>query len=112
MPGAQRTRSLACSAKNTRVSHYRHAGTIRHSLRDGVTVSFVLSSVSRAFLPPSPARITPRDLTPASGRQNHTTSPYATTSLVFPTLPRPSHPALHVRDDAYAPPDERETAKS
>jgi hypothetical protein len=27
----------------------------RHSLRDGFTASFVISSVSRAFLPPSPA---------------------------------------------------------
>src|ERR1700682_6502108 len=46
----------------------------------------------RALLPPSPADmflskpgwadLTPQDLTPASGRQDHTTSPYATTSLV------------------------------
>jgi hypothetical protein len=46
----------------------------------------------RALLPPSPADmflskpgwadLTPQDLTPASGRQDHTTSPYAATSLV------------------------------
>ncbi|MDE2331479.1 MAG: hypothetical protein KGK16_11955, partial [Bradyrhizobium sp.] len=30
-------------------------GSNRHSLRDGFTASFVISSVSRAFLPPSRA---------------------------------------------------------
>src|SRR5713226_602770 len=76
----------------------------------------------RALLPPSssgyvlskPGRadLTPQDLTPASGRQDHTTSPYATTSFVSSpfdrsqalsippcnpvarkTLPRPPHPS-------------------
>src|SRR5712672_3264359 len=74
----------------------------------------------RALLPPSPADmvlskpgradLTSANLTPASGRQDHTTSPYATTSLVRSlcdrsqavkpalqpfarkTLPRPPHP--------------------
>jgi hypothetical protein len=35
-------------------SHHRFAETARHSLHDGVTVSFVLSPVNRAFLSPSP----------------------------------------------------------
>jgi hypothetical protein len=35
MPVRQRTRSLVCSEKSTRVSHYRFAETIRHSLRNG-----------------------------------------------------------------------------
>jgi len=34
-----------------------------------------------------------RNLAPASGRQDHTISPSAATSLVLSTLPRPSHPA-------------------
>jgi hypothetical protein len=75
----------------------------------------------RALLPPSPADmvlskpgrtdLTSANLTPASGRQDHTTSPYAATSLVRTlliahrpfanppcdpvarkTLPRPPHP--------------------
>src|SRR3981189_1400618 len=74
----------------------------------------------RALLPPSPADmvlskpgradLTSANLTPASGRQDHTTSPHATTSLVRSlcdrsqavkpalqpfarkTLPRPPHP--------------------
>jgi hypothetical protein len=45
MPGAQRTRSLVCSEKSTRVSHHGHAGNTRHSLRNGFTVSFALSPV-------------------------------------------------------------------
>src|SRR5258706_7112315 len=51
----------------------------------------------QAFLTPS-SRENLRDLTPASGRQNHTTWPYASASFVrlaFArlTLPRPPHPA-------------------
>ena len=42
------------------------------------------------------------NLTPASGRQDHTTSPSAV-SLARPAKPpRPSHPAAHVRDDREA----------
>jgi hypothetical protein len=43
------------------------------------------------------------NLTPASGRQNHTTSPSASriTRQLMP--PRPSHPAPNVRDDREAP---------
>ena len=86
----------------------------------------------RALLPPSPCGLKvlsspvepnepPQDLTPASGRQDHTTSPYAATSLVRSlliahksfnspcnpiarkTLPRPPHPAPYVRDDRETP---------
>src|SRR6267378_1520427 len=86
----------------------------------------------RALLPPSPsgyvlskpgwADLTPQDLTPASGRQDHTTSPYAATSLVRTlliahrpfanppcdpvarkTLPRPPHPMPNVCDDRETP---------
>src|SRR5260221_12214915 len=61
----------------------------------------------QACLTPSPA-ILLADLTPASGRQNHTTWPYASASFVRLaiarlTLPRPPHPAPNVRDDREAP---------
>src|SRR6266700_6717321 len=58
-----------------------------------------------AWLPPSPVRRESvfTTLAPASERQDHTISPSAATSLVFSTLPRPPHPTLNVRDDAYAP---------
>jgi hypothetical protein len=36
-------------------SHHGHTGITRHSPRNGFTVSFVLSPVSRALLPPSSA---------------------------------------------------------
>jgi hypothetical protein len=60
--------------------------------RNGFTAYFALSSVTGRFchrrprtnvLPkPGRADITSANLTPASGRQDHTTSPYAATSLV------------------------------
>ena len=81
MPGAQCTRSLVCEKTNTRVSHHGHTGTTRHSPRNGFTAYFVLFPVNRAFLPPSPARLL-ADLTPASGCQNDTTSPYASAPFV------------------------------
>src|SRR3979490_525607 len=85
-----------------------------------LTVYFVLSPVTglfchrrqriRVLSKPGRADSTSANLTPASGRQDHTTSPYATTSLVRSlcdrsqavkpalqpfarkTLPRPPHP--------------------
>src|SRR5258706_9119361 len=61
----------------------------------------------QACLTPSPALLI-ADLTPASGRQNDTTWPYASASFVRLaiarlTLPRPPHPAPNVRDDREAP---------
>src|SRR5437899_10672688 len=57
-----------------------------------LTVSFVLSSVTglvchrrqriKALSAPGRADKTSANLTPASGRQDHTTSPYAATSVV------------------------------
>src|SRR6266576_4899658 len=87
-----------------------------------LTVSFVLSSVTGLFChrrqricgssAPGRADLPSANLTPASGRQDHTTSPYAATSFVSPpfdcsriliepalhhvaylTLPRPPHPS-------------------
>jgi hypothetical protein len=46
----------------------------------------------RAFLPPSLVNSS-TNLAPASGRQNHTTSPSATALLVLQHHRRPSHPA-------------------
>jgi hypothetical protein len=47
----------------------------------------------RAFLPPSSARsLAPANLTPASGRQDHTASPSAPAAFVFRCHPRPPHP--------------------
>jgi hypothetical protein len=45
-------------------------------------------------LPPSSAESS-ANLTPASGRQDHTTSPSASAPFVNPRSPRPPHPAPH-----------------
>src|SRR5215475_9752223 len=66
------------------------------------TAYFVFSPESRAFLPPSPSG-SPKDLTPASGCQDHTTSPSACGITRQLMRPRPSRPAPNVRDDREAP---------
>ena len=59
------------------------AGTIRHSLRDGFNGVLRALPGNRAFLLPSPAAfVTPARLTPASGCQDHTTSPSASAPFV------------------------------
>src|SRR6202000_2120871 len=55
--------------------HTGSAEAVRPSLRNGFTAYFVLS-LATGFLSPSPARSSLlEDLTPASGRRDHTTSP-------------------------------------
>jgi hypothetical protein len=79
--------------KSTRVSHHRFNRIIRFSLRNGFNGLLRALPGDRAFLPPSPrgcfGRSYPvgRDrlhesLTPASGRQDHTTSPSASARFV------------------------------
>jgi hypothetical protein len=96
------TRSLVCEVgKHTSIVT---TGWPKHS---GIPCAMVLrfpscSSRGPGFLAPvvSAMRSIVANLTPASGRQNHTTSPSATATLVSRHHQRPSHPALHVRDDA------------
>jgi len=101
----KRTHSLACKmSKAHKHSHYRSAGIPGLPCAMVLTASFVLSLVSRAFLPPSPVRIiTSQGLISASGYQDHTTSPSATTRFVFTCHRRPPHPAPNVRDDRETP---------
>jgi hypothetical protein len=87
MPGARCARSLACKIK-------KHTSIVTTVTPESpgipramvLTVFFVLSPVNRAFLPPSPADIASADLTPASGCQDHTTSPSASSTFVFGTI--------------------------
>jgi hypothetical protein len=59
-----------------------------------LTVSFALSLVSRAFLPPSQRDAKHhRQLMPASGHQDHTISPSTKRVARLATPLRPSHPA-------------------
>jgi hypothetical protein len=86
MPGAQCARTLACKLKKAHErSHHGHTGNTRHSPRDGFTAYNVLSPVTGLFCHRRHAGLTLRNLTPASGRQDHTTSPSALVSLVNDT---------------------------
>ena len=102
MPGARCTRGLVC--KIVRRNAHEHTGsaeTLRHSPRNGFTAYSALSSVT-GFVVTVASRITPQNLTPASGRQNHTTSPSASATLVSRSL-RVHRIPSRVRDDRDPP---------
>src|SRR5882762_7585464 len=96
MPGAQCTRSLVCE-KN---KHTSVVTTVTPEL-PGIPRAMVYGLLralpgDQACLTPSPALLL-ADLTPASGRQNDTTWPYASASFVRLAIarltpPRPPHP--------------------
>ncbi len=95
MPGARRARSLVRVVKSTRVSHHGHTGIARHSPRNGFNDCFALSRVTGLSCHPRPAESCFRNLTPASGRQDHTTSPSASRAvrLSAPSASTASRPA-------------------
>ena len=63
---------------STRVSHHGHTGNARRSPRNGFNGFLRALPGDRAFLSPSPLRsLLLKSLTPASRRQDHTTSPSA-----------------------------------
>ena len=73
MPGVLRTRSLVCRMKEAyEHSHHRFAEITPALPAQWLYGCSVISPVSRAFLPPSPAGSSPANLTPASGCQDHT----------------------------------------
>src|SRR5260221_4250964 len=84
-----RSRVQTCTKKRTRA--YRFSGGIRPSLRNGFTAYNALSPAT-GFLATVASRISPRSLTPASGRQDHTTSPSASACVRLSQAPRPPHP--------------------
>ena len=83
MPGARCTRSLVCKGRKHTSSHHRLTGSVRLSLRNGFTAYFVLSPVTGLSCHRHLVGQIPRNLTPASGRQDHTTSPSAPAPLVL-----------------------------
>src|SRR5260370_28833827 len=103
MPGARCARSRACSVVNTRVSHHGHTGITRHSPRNGFNGFLRALPGDRALLPPSSADLSSANLTPASGRQDHTTSPSASRRSRQQRRLRPPHPVPYVRDDRETP---------
>jgi hypothetical protein len=92
MPGARCTRSRAWCVVNTRVSHHGYTGSPGIPARNGFNGFLRALLGDRAFLSPSSAYIgvsspfgptsPSANLTPASGRQDHTTSPSALAPFV------------------------------
>jgi hypothetical protein len=77
------------AAQNAVVCH-RFTGLNRHSLHNGFTASFVLSPVTGFVVTVAGVmRSIIADLTPASGRQDHTTSPCAGNLIRPVTQPAP-----------------------
>ena len=97
--------SCALGVVSMRTSiHSGGTGNIRHSPRNGFTAYSALFPGTTALLTPSSARRVGvlANLTPASGRQNHTASPSATESARL-TLRRVHRIPPHVRDDRETP---------
>jgi hypothetical protein len=69
--------ALRAKVESTQASHHGHTGNTRHSPHNGFTVSFVLSPVIGLSCHRHLTDSYPRSLTPASRRQDHTTSPSA-----------------------------------
>jgi hypothetical protein len=103
MPDARRVRSRVRSGRKHTRSHHGHAGNVRHPPRNGFNGLFRALPGDRAFLPPSPPRsLLLENLTPASGRQDHTASPSA--SCAFVNAPLTSTASrTNVRDDRDTP---------
>jgi hypothetical protein len=101
MPGAWCARSRAWWVVNTRVSHHGHTGNTRHSPRNGFNGFLRTLPGDRACLSPSPADHS-ANLTPASGRQDHTTSPSASSAFVLSAISVHRIPP-RVRDDREPP---------
>jgi hypothetical protein len=76
----------------TRGRHHGHTGTPGIPRAMVLTVSFALPGDRALLSPSSPRSFLLGNLTPASGRQDHTTSPSASAPLVYRAPSRPPHP--------------------
>ena len=97
--------AFSCANVHKRNAH-EHTGSaeaIRHSPRNGFNGFLRALPGDRAFLPPSSLRsLLPRNLTPASGRQDHTTSPSASRAVRYRRISVHRIP-LRDRDDHESP---------
>jgi hypothetical protein len=101
--GCQRTRSRACSVVSTRVSHHGYAETPGIPARNGFNGFLRDLPGDRAFLSPSSLRsLLLKNLTPASRRQDHTTSPSALAPFVKGAAASIAS-RTNVRDDRETP---------
>jgi hypothetical protein len=106
MPGARRTRSLAWGKNKNHTSVVTTGPPESPGIPCAMvlTVSFALSPVTGLVCHRRPKEaLLLENLTPASGRQDHTTSPSARNVIRLLTLPRPPHPVPNVRDDRETP---------
>src|SRR3954453_9938944 len=104
MPGARCARSLVCKNKKAyEHSHHGHTGFTRHSPHNGFNGFLRTLPGDRACLSPSSAEMSSANLTPASRRQDHTTSPSASRAVRQKHHQRPPHPVPNVRDDRETP---------
>src|SRR6202047_3016766 len=104
-----RSRVQKCTKKRTRA--YRFSGGNPAFPAQWFTSLFRALPGDRAFLPPSSLRsLLLKNLTPASGRQDHTASPSATTAFVIRRL-RVHRIPPRVRDDRDPPLSSGETGK-
>ena len=101
MPGARCARSLACSVKNTRVSHHGHTGFTRHSPRNGFN-GFLRALPGDRLVDTVAGGVASASLTPAPGCQDHTTSPSASAPFVKGAT-RVHRIPPRVRDDREPP---------
>jgi hypothetical protein len=101
--GARCTRSLVCENKtNTRANSPQIHRFARRSVRNGFNGFLRALLGDRAFLPPSPTNYS-AGLTPASGRQDHTTPPSASSAFVKGAI-RVHRIPPRVRDDRASAP--------
>jgi hypothetical protein len=107
-PGARCTRDLVCKfVQGMRTRAYRSSGGIPAFPARRVTAYFALSSVT-GFLATVICKVAPANLAPASGRQDHTTSPSASATLVSRGF-RVHRISPRVRDDRDPPLSSGET---
>ena len=92
--------AASCVIKNTRVSHHRYTGN--HPAFPAQWFYGLLRALlgDQACLTPSSALLL-ADLTPASGRQNHTTSPYAAAPFVWLAIRAPDAAASTASRSAF-----------
>jgi hypothetical protein len=104
IPGARCTRGLVCKVHketHTSIQVQRRQSGIPRAMVYGLSRAL---PGDRAFLPPSPLRsLLLKNLTPASGRQDHTTSPSASGAFVKGAIHVHRIPP-HVCDDRETPP--------
>ena len=105
MPDARCTRGLACNVhKKVRTRAYRAAEAIRHPLRNGFTAYSALTPAIGLSCHRHQRKLVSANLTPASRRQDHTTSPSASAPFVKGASASTASRS-NVRDDGRRPSD-------